>query len=148
MRGCARNARNRARRAGAGGSRDRAEALAPLDAGIHVVTFVGTRHAERMGASIMGHPGLPELVTPTEAAYVDLAVGLATDPLRRSRVAARVAEKFAAAATDPARSTRDLEAALATAIAARLRLPDWASLHASAHPRHLRQFHGRHRRDC
>jgi predicted O-linked N-acetylglucosamine transferase (SPINDLY family) len=125
MRGPARNARNRARRAGAAGGRDRAEALAPLDAGIPVVTFVGTRHAERMGASIMGHLGLPELDTPTEAAYVDLAGALANNPSRRARVAARVAEKFAAAATtDPARYTCDLEATLATAIAARLRRPD------------------------
>jgi predicted O-linked N-acetylglucosamine transferase (SPINDLY family) len=98
--------------------------LAALNAGIPVVTLVGTRHAERMSASIMRHLGLPELVTATEAAYVDLAVALATDPWRRARVAARVAEKFAAAATYPARYTRDLEAALATAIAARQPIPD------------------------
>jgi predicted O-linked N-acetylglucosamine transferase (SPINDLY family) len=99
--------------------------LAALDAGIPVVTLVGPRHAERMGASIMRHLGLPELVTVTEAAYVDLAIALASDPARRARVAARVTEKFAAAAaTYPVRYTRDLEAALAAAIAARQPIPD------------------------
>jgi protein O-GlcNAc transferase len=93
--------------------------LAALDAGVPVVTLCGTRHAERMGASILRHAGLPGLVATSERTYVDLAVLLATDAPARARAAAEVRERFAAAAaTFPARYTRDLEAALDAAIAA------------------------------
>jgi predicted O-linked N-acetylglucosamine transferase (SPINDLY family) len=93
--------------------------LAALDAGIPVVTLVGTRHAERMSASIMRHMELDELIATTETEYVDLAVALLTDPQRRAFAAATVAEKFAvAAASYPLRYTRDLEAALDAAMAA------------------------------
>jgi len=92
--------------------------LAALDAGIPVVTLIGTRHAERMSASIMRHMKLDALVTETEAAYVELAVGLLTDRARRTIVAADVRAKFAAAAASyPVRYTRDLEAALDEAMA-------------------------------
>ena len=92
---------------------------AALDAGVPVVTLAGTRHAERVGASILLHAGLPELVTASEADYVELAVALASDRPRRARVAAAVAERFAAAAaTYPAGYARHLEAALDAAIAA------------------------------
>ena len=92
--------------------------LAALDAGVPVVTLAGTRHAERMSASILRHAGLPELVTANEADYVELAIDLATDADRRARVAALVRERFAtAAATFPTRYTRALEAALDAAIA-------------------------------
>ncbi len=92
--------------------------LAALDAGVPVVTLAGTRHAERMGASILRHAGLPGLVAANEAGYVELAIGLATDADRRVRAAAAVRERFAAAAaTFPTRYTRALEAALDAAIA-------------------------------
>ena len=93
--------------------------LASLDAGVPVVTLAGTRHAERMSASILRHAGLPELVATTETDYVELAVALATDATRRTHMAAAVRERFTAAArTYPTRYTRDLEAALDAAIAA------------------------------
>ncbi len=99
--------------------------LAALDAGIPVVTLAGTRHAERMSASIMRHMNLDRLVAETETAYVDLAIALLTDAARRAAVAAEVEAKFAAAATSyPGRYTRDLEAALDAAIAASHPLPD------------------------
>ncbi len=98
--------------------------LAALDAGIPVVTLIGTRHAERMSASIMRHMNLDHLVTQTEAAYVDLAVALSTDSARRATVAAEVEVKFAAASKRyPERYTRDLEAALDVAMAAHPSLP-------------------------
>jgi protein O-GlcNAc transferase len=98
--------------------------LAALDAGIPVVTLVGTRHAERMSASIMRHMNLDHLVGETETAYVDLAVALLTDPVHRAAVTAEVKAKFAVASTSyPARYTRDLEAALDAAIAASHPLP-------------------------
>jgi protein O-GlcNAc transferase len=92
--------------------------IAALDAGVPVVTLCGTRHAERIGASIMRHMGLDALVTTSEGEYVELAVGLLSDPARRAALAADVAAKFAAAsASYPVRYTRDLEAALEAAIA-------------------------------
>lgn len=93
--------------------------LAALDAGVPVVTLAGVRHAERMSASILLHLDLPGLVAADERAYVELAVALAQDPARRARVGLEVADKIAAAtAAGAARYTRDLEAALETAIAA------------------------------
>jgi predicted O-linked N-acetylglucosamine transferase (SPINDLY family) len=92
--------------------------VAALDAGVPVVTLCGTRHAERMGASIMRHMGLDALVTMTESEYVELAVALLGNDARRAAVAADVAAKFAAAsASYPLRYTGDLEAALDAAIA-------------------------------
>ena len=95
-----------------------------LDAGVPVLTLAGTRHAERMSTSILEHLGLDLLVATTEADYVERAVALATDRAHRAQVAATVAAKFAAAAaTHPARYTRDLEVALDAAIAIGPRSP-------------------------
>jgi len=41
---------------------------AALGAGVPVVTRAGARLAERMGASILGHAGLPQLVADTDSA--------------------------------------------------------------------------------
>ena len=98
--------------------------LAALASGIPVITLAGTRHAERMSASILLHVDLPELVVTREHDYVERAVDLATDVARRAQMAARVAAKFAsAAATFPARYTHDLERALEAAMAAPSRAP-------------------------
>jgi predicted O-linked N-acetylglucosamine transferase (SPINDLY family) len=98
--------------------------LAALDAGIPVITLAGTRHAERMGASILLHMGLGGLVADSEEAYVDLAVRLASDADARARAADEVAARFAAAAPlFPTRYTRDLEAALDAARATTPRPP-------------------------
>jgi predicted O-linked N-acetylglucosamine transferase (SPINDLY family) len=91
--------------------------IAALEAHVPVVALAGTRHAERMSASILRHLGLDDLVATSERAYVERAVALARDDGDRERAASRVAQRCAAAATDyPARYTRDLEAALETAI--------------------------------
>jgi len=83
------------------------------------VTLAGMRHAERVSASILLHLGLDALVAATETAYVELAVALATDPDRRTRMAAAMGASYALAAVgEPARYTRDLEAVLDAAIAA------------------------------
>ena len=97
---------------------------AALDAGVPVVTLAGTRHAERVSASILLHMDLPALVAATEDAYVDLAVRLATDARARAEVAADVVRKFAvAAASFPTRYTRDLEAALEAALGVARKAP-------------------------
>lgn len=47
--------------------------------GVPVVSLRGDRHASRVGASILQHTGLPELVTGSEDEYVELACSLAAD---------------------------------------------------------------------
>lgn len=63
--------------------------LAALDGGVPVVTLAGRRHAERTGASILGHLGLDELVTRTEDEYVATAVRLARDRAFREAAVAK-----------------------------------------------------------
>ena len=48
--------------------------------GVPVVTLRGHRHAGRVGASIMHHVGLPELVADREDEYIAVAQSLASDP--------------------------------------------------------------------
>jgi predicted O-linked N-acetylglucosamine transferase (SPINDLY family) len=50
--------------------------------GVPVICLRGDRHAARVGASIMHHVGLPELVADSEDEYVDLARKLAGNARR------------------------------------------------------------------
>jgi len=50
--------------------------------GVPVITLRGNRHAGRVGASIMHHVGLPELIAENLDEYVEKAVSLANDPKR------------------------------------------------------------------
>jgi predicted O-linked N-acetylglucosamine transferase (SPINDLY family) len=50
--------------------------------GVPVIVLHGDRHAGRVGASIMQHVGLPELVAQDRDAYVALARSLAGDAAR------------------------------------------------------------------
>jgi len=50
--------------------------------GVPVVTLCGDRHAARVGASIMHHAGLEELVAHSEDEYIALTVALAQDRQR------------------------------------------------------------------
>ena len=47
--------------------------------GLPVVTMAGTRHGARFGAGLLHNVGLAELVAESPTAYVDCAVGLASD---------------------------------------------------------------------
>jgi predicted O-linked N-acetylglucosamine transferase (SPINDLY family) len=47
--------------------------------GVPVVTLLGERHSGRVGASIMHHVDLPELVADSIENYVKLAIGLVND---------------------------------------------------------------------
>jgi protein O-GlcNAc transferase len=92
---------------------------AALDAGVPVVTRVGSRHAERMGYSILMHLGLTQTIAQTDDGYVELAVRLAQDRSFRDDVGAAVAGAMREpAATDPIRYVRALEAAFGRALAA------------------------------
>jgi predicted O-linked N-acetylglucosamine transferase (SPINDLY family) len=51
-----------------------------LYAGVPVITLAGHLYVERMGAAILTAAGLPELITHTRKAYINLAVSLANNP--------------------------------------------------------------------
>lgn len=95
-----------------------------LSAGVPVVTRAGTRHAERMSASILRHAGLPQLVAASDDAYVALAVRLAGDAAFREvqRTAVRIALSQASLAR-PAIYTRALETAYLRALTEKKLLP-------------------------
>jgi predicted O-linked N-acetylglucosamine transferase (SPINDLY family) len=86
--------------------------LAALAAGVPVVTRCGRRHAERVGASLLVHAGLADLVAADDDAFVALAVRLALDRDARQAMAARVRAALSdPARTDPILYTRSLERA-------------------------------------
>jgi protein O-GlcNAc transferase len=91
---------------------------AALEAGIPVVTLAGSRHAERMSASILLHLDQDELVATTEKDYIGRAVALANDRDRRARMSAAIRARYAKLAPNHSTHyTRDLEEALDRAIA-------------------------------
>jgi predicted O-linked N-acetylglucosamine transferase (SPINDLY family) len=97
---------------------------AALAAGVPVVTRTGTRHAERMSASILLHAGLPELVAADDDAYVALATRLATERTwREAQRAAVVVALRRPVLTDPAVYARALEDAYTRALSERHLLP-------------------------
>jgi predicted O-linked N-acetylglucosamine transferase (SPINDLY family) len=83
-----------------------------LCAGVPVIALRGSRHASRVGASILHHAGLVDWVAESEADYVALAAARAADPpgLRALRPAIRAAVR-ASPMLDPARFTAGLESA-------------------------------------
>lgn len=91
---------------------------AALASGIPVVTLAGLRHAERVGASILAHARLGELVTATDDEFVAAGVRLATDAAHRAtlrnRVRAALSDAFL---SDPVRYARALEGAYARLLA-------------------------------
>ena len=60
--------------------------------GCPVVTWLGDTFAGRVGASLVSAAGLGELATDSVAAYVELAIALASDADRRASLRARLAE--------------------------------------------------------
>ncbi len=81
--------------------------------GVPVVTLEGNTHAGRVGVSLLGHAGIPELVARSPAEYVRIATALATDPRRlgeyRRTLRARVASTIADGAAFARRFERALE---------------------------------------
>jgi predicted O-linked N-acetylglucosamine transferase (SPINDLY family) len=83
-----------------------------LIAGLPVLTRIGTTFPGRVAASLLTAAGLPELVTPTAAAYEELAIALARDPERLAALREKLEAGLAAAPLfDTAGTTRALEAA-------------------------------------
>ncbi|MEO8101640.1 MAG: tetratricopeptide repeat protein [Betaproteobacteria bacterium] len=85
--------------------------LAALDMGVPVVTLAGARHSERIGASILGHIGLDELVAGTADEYVAIATRLARDAEFMAATRRKIALATVAAASRADRYTRSLESA-------------------------------------
>jgi len=82
-----------------------------LWAGVPLVTCPGATFASRVGASLLGAVGLPELVADDVAAYESLALALARDPARLAALRAQLAANRATQPLfDTARFARDLEA--------------------------------------
>ncbi len=62
--------------------------------GVPVVTLLGERHSGRVGASIMHHVGLQELVADTVEDYAQLAQSLANDQGRLSVLRSRLRDRM------------------------------------------------------
>lgn len=107
--------------------------LAALDMGVPVVTLCGDRHSERIGASILGHLGLSEMVAATEEAFVATCVRLARDPEFMAQSRLRIAEATKSNAISAENHVRSLERAYADLVA---RKPVVAAMALSA-----RQFY-------
>jgi protein O-GlcNAc transferase len=80
--------------------------------GTPVIALAGEYFTARMGVTILNNVGVPELIAEDEAAYVDLAVRLATDPSQLRAVRDGLRQKMAASRMmDFAAFARDMEAA-------------------------------------
>lgn len=78
--------------------------------GTPVLTFEGRTHAGRVGASILTHAGLTELLASDRQGYIDRAVALGKDLDALARVRAGLRERFASSAVmDAGRLVRGLE---------------------------------------
>jgi predicted O-linked N-acetylglucosamine transferase (SPINDLY family) len=83
-----------------------------LWAGLAVLTCPGESYASRMCASLLTAVEMPELICPTAEEYERLAVALATDPKRMTRLKQELATRRSTAALFDTRSfSRHLEAA-------------------------------------
>jgi predicted O-linked N-acetylglucosamine transferase (SPINDLY family) len=80
--------------------------------GTPVVTLAGAMHMARVGASLLTHAGLPELVAADEAGFVAAAVALAHDGARRDALRKSLRDRLGASPLMDARAhTKNLEAA-------------------------------------
>lgn len=83
-----------------------------LWAGVPVITTPGATFASRVAGSLLTAIGLPELIAPTLADYVELAVTLAGDRARLAALRRRLADnRLTAPLFDTDRYVRDLERA-------------------------------------
>jgi len=74
--------------------------------------MIGTRHAERVAASVLTHLGVTDTIARSEDEYVALAVRLAKDRAWRDAVAARIRAALPGREEALVAYTKSLEAAL------------------------------------
>lgn len=80
--------------------------------GVPVVTLAGTRHAGRVGVSLLTHVGLPELIAESSEHYVKIAAALASDLERLKDLRQGLRERLQRSPLMDAEGfTRSLEAA-------------------------------------
>lgn len=80
--------------------------------GVPVVTLLGTHHVARVGASLLTHCGLTDLIATDRAGYIDTAVALANDLPRLSRLRGDLRSRLKASPlTDSIGFARKVEAA-------------------------------------
>lgn len=80
--------------------------------GVPVVTLTGANHVARVGASLLTHCGLTELVASDMEGYIATAVALAGDPDRLDRLRRTMRSRLnAAPLTDYKGFARGVEAA-------------------------------------
>lgn len=80
--------------------------------GVPVVTLRGDRHAARVGASLLTHVGLTELIAESEQDYVERAVALARDPVRLTALRQELRARMAASSLcDPPAFAHKIETA-------------------------------------
>jgi len=78
--------------------------------GVPVVTLAGDRHATRVGASILGNIGLPELIARDRDEYISIAVDLTTNDTRRKQIRSGLRDRMRCSALmDYPGFTRSLE---------------------------------------
>ena len=81
--------------------------------GVPVVSFAGDRHSARVGASLLCHAGLGELVAKDIDGYVATAVALAMDPARLAAYRSSLRSRLAHSPVMDGRAwTRNFEAAI------------------------------------
>lgn len=68
--------------------------LAPLQVGLPVVVREGHSLRSRRGAAILQEMGHPELITNSEASYIQLAIALAKDRVKRQGLKQHLQDKF------------------------------------------------------
>lgn len=115
--------------------------LAALDMGVPVVTLVGMRQSERVGASILTHLGVTETIANSEDEFVAIAVKLARDDAFMNETRQRI--EAAVNATDVQAYTHTLEDAFAK-IAAEKPVPGSMTLTAPMFFNTLREGMRRH----
>jgi predicted O-linked N-acetylglucosamine transferase (SPINDLY family) len=83
-----------------------------LRVGLPVITCAGPTFASRVGASLLHHLGMAELIAPDMAGYRSLALMLASDTRRREAMHERITQCLPASSyLDAAGFARDLEIA-------------------------------------
>ena len=116
--------------------------LAALDMGVPVVTLMGERQSERVGASILAHLDVTETIAKSEDEFVAIAIRLARDAAFMAETRRRI--EAAVAATDVRSHTRALEDAYAE-IAAKRSVTTSMTLSARQFFQTLRDAMQRHR---
>lgn len=89
--------------------------LEALQMGVPVITLAGSLHRERVGATLLGGVGLPELIAHGEEEYARLACGLALDRPRLAELHRTLRDRLARSPVcDGAAYAREFERAMRT----------------------------------